>query len=194
MEWKDVTDKITELAPGAEALLGGLSLIPGAAVVTAPAAAAVAAISKIFGTTDQTPDAIHAAITADPEAAEKILQADRDYQLAVMKEDTTRLTAQLADVQSARTRQNDHEKATGKSDINLYVLAWTIMGGFFVTIIGIILIAIFAPAVKTDNTILNLLLGSLSTDAGMVVGYFFGSSAGSAAKTDLLAKAEPIKE
>jgi hypothetical protein len=44
----------------------------------------------------------------------------------------------------------------------------------------------------SDSQALLLLLGSLSTSFGMVISFYFGSSAGSERKTELLAQAPAI--
>jgi hypothetical protein len=63
-----------------------------------------------------------------------------------------------------------------------YALGSLIVIGFFTTLI--IFIKIEVPTENKD--ILNLIIGALLASFSTVVGYFFGSSAGSAAKNDLL--------
>jgi len=70
-----------------------------------------------------------------------------------------------------------------------YVLGSLIVIGFFTTLI--VFIKIEVPAENKD--ILNLIIGALLASFSTVVGYFFGSSAGSAAKNDLLKKDDTIK-
>jgi hypothetical protein len=189
MEWSDVADIIKKAAPAAEGLLATFGGPPGMI-----AAGAIKAATMAFGLDEKAkPDELAAAIAADPQAALKLKQAEFDYQIKKRDQDIDELRVQLADVQNARGRQTDHERVTGKSDTNLYVLAWVIMGGFIGSIIGLIIMATVYPTVNLNNPLLNILFGSLSTDAGMVVGYFFGSSRGSDSKTDLLARAEPVK-
>ena len=86
----------------------------------------------------------------------------------------------LADVQSARARQTEHEKATGKTDINLYILAWVLVGGFLGLTSFLIWFAYQGKPIVDQSGVLYMLLGTMSTAFGMVVGYFFGSSKGSA--------------
>ena len=189
MEWKDVTDAISKYAPEAESLLGAASLIPGAAIATGPAAAAVAAIAKVFGT-EPTPAAIQQAITTDPAAAQKLMEAENNYSLSVMKEETEKLKAQLADVQNARQREVDITKVTGKRDWNLYALSWVITIGFFVS-----LIATFLYKVPPENKdMMTYLVVTLQNGTILCWSYYYGSSKGSAEKTTLLAKAEPIRD
>ncbi len=185
-----IAGAIGTYAPGIAALL----VSSGVGAPAAAAVAAIGALAKQFGLPDNAShdDVLAAIQTADPETKLKIIAAENAFQLTRRDQDIKELQAQLADVQSARQRQVEHEKATGKSDLNLYVLAWVIMGGFIGSIIGLIIMAAVFPEVDLNNPLLNILFGSLSTDAGMVVGYFFGSSRSSEVKTGLLAKAQPI--
>ena len=183
MEWKDVGDIVKKIAPAAEGLLATFGGPPGMI-----AAGAIKAVTSVFGLDESaTPDVLIQAISADPQAALKLAMANQDFTLKQRDQDIEVMKAQLSDVQNARQRQVDVTKATGRSDNNLYVLAWVIMCGFFGTILGLIFLKMYYPAVNTSDATLSLLLGSLSTDAGMVVGYFFGSSRGSDSKNTLLA-------
>jgi hypothetical protein len=57
--------------------------------------------------------------------------------------------------------------------------------GFF----GILLAIMFSQVIKSDA--MMVLLGSLGTAWTAIIAYYFGSSAGSAAKTELLHKSTP---
>ena len=187
MQWGDVVKTIGGAAPVLGSLFG-----PGGTAVGAVAGAGLKLVAQALGCSpDQ--DAITQAIATDPQAAEKIREFEMNNKLELQKLVIQQMGLELADVASARSRQVEHEKATGKSDINLYVLAWVIMGGFIGAIIGMVVMATVYPAVNLNNPLLNILFGSLATDAGMVVAFFFGSSRGSERKTELLAQAEPIK-
>ena len=69
-------------------------------------------------------------------------------------------------------------------DIAMYILGALIVVGFF-ALLGIL---IFNPVPQGNNDVLNLAIGALITGFATVIGYFYGSSAGSAAKNDLLLK------
>ncbi|MFH1984757.1 MAG: hypothetical protein ABIL58_23195 [Pseudomonadota bacterium] len=101
-------------------------------------------------------------------------------------------SATLADVGDARNRQVQVEKATGKRDMNLYILAYLFVGGYFLTII-IMVAGIAAGKVPSDIPqaavmLLGSLFGTLGAAVGAVVQYFFGSSMSSAQKTEIIAK------
>ena len=144
--------------------------------------------------TDPTPDAIADAIDKNPEAAITLLtlqntHKERLEELAIERERLalTAEQARLADVQSARAREVSIVTATGKKDINLYVLAWTVIVGFF----SLMTLLIFRPLPPGAEGYVNQLFGTLGTGFGMVLGYFFGSSKSSSDKTAMIAaKAE----
>ena len=66
--------------------------------------------------------------------------------------------------------------------IAMYILGVLIIVGFF----ALLVILIFKPIPENNNEVLNLAIGSLLSSFSMVVGYFYGSSAGSAQKTELM--------
>ena len=65
-------------------------------------------------------------------------------------------------------------------------LAAIVTLGFF----GILGGMLFGKVSTADNTVLTMMLGSLGTAWTGIIAYYFGSSAGSQAKTDLMAKAK----
>lgn len=69
------------------------------------------------------------------------------------------------------------------------VLAIAITLGFFGILIGMML-GTFKAA---ENSALLIMLGSLGTAWASVIAYYFGSTAGSAAKSELLARAPALK-
>ena len=70
-----------------------------------------------------------------------------------------------------------------RTEIAQYVLAGIVVVGFF-TILGVMC--------YLNKTGVDILIGSLAAAFGGVVGYFFGSSAGSARKDVLLAQSMPV--
>lgn len=67
-----------------------------------------------------------------------------------------------------------------------YGLGSLIVIGFFTLLVVLVIIGV--PAENKD--LLNLVVGALIGSFATVVGYFFGSSAGSAAKNELFKKPE----
>lgn len=177
MTWDDVKSVIGKAAPLVGGLLGG------------PAGGAVGTlISSALGVED-TPDAVQKALTTDPNAIIKIKEMElkhkerlEELMLERGKLDLDETKAYLGDVQNARQRQIDKEKATGSGDTNLYVLAWVIVVGFF----SLVAVLTFVPIPQDASGVVFMLFGTLASGFGAVVQYFFGSSKGSSDKTKLM--------
>ena len=162
--------------------------------VGGPAGTAVAdMVGHVLGLDSSAPDAIATAVAADPQAALKLKQFELDHALELQKLVLQEQSLWLSDVQSARTREVETTKATGKRDLNLFALAWVIMGGFIGLIGCLIVLQVVYKSIIQSDPLISLLVGSLSTDAGMVVGYFFGSSKGADESTRILAQTDAIK-
>jgi hypothetical protein len=74
------------------------------------------------------------------------------------------------------------------NDIFKYILGGLVVLGFF-----ILLYLLVSKTVPMENKdLLNLVVGALIGSFASVVGYFFGSSAGSARKDDIIAKQNEI--
>lgn len=67
-------------------------------------------------------------------------------------------------------------------EIAMYTLAGIIVVGFFV----LLYITIYKEIPEANKDILNIVVGALIGSFTAVVGYFFGSSAGSKEKTKML--------
>lgn len=178
--WDNIKELIGTSAPVIGTLLGG------------PAGGAVGGlISKVLGV-DNTPEAIELALMNNPDALVKIKELETSKELAILqaelehkridvgsvidnrKLDNEKDQMFLSDKQSARSRQTDSEKATGKVDVALYVIAGVIVVAFFVSILALI----FVTLDKQSGTyeLLLMLFGALTTKFGTVVDYFFGAS------------------
>ena len=143
--------------------------------------------SKALGINSSSPKDILQHLRDNPEAVVKLKELETEakrVEIEVMQVDLEDTLAKLADVSDARKRQSSHEEITGATDYNLYILAWTIVFGFF-ALIGTI---IFVSLPKGSNDIVYMLFGTLTAGFGSVMQYFFGSSKGSADKTKMLSK------
>lgn len=178
--WDNIKELIGTSAPVIGTLLGG------------PAGGAVGGlISKVLGV-DNTPEAIELALTNNPDALLKIKELETSKELAILqaelenkridvasvidnrKLDNEKDQMFLSDKQSARSRQVDSEKATGKVDVALYVIAGVIVVAFFVSILALIFITLDKQSGTYE--LLLMLFGALTTKFGTVVDYFFGAS------------------
>lgn len=178
--WDNIKELIGTSAPVIGTLLGG------------PAGGAVGGlISKVL-CVDNTPEAIELALMNNPDALVKIKELETSKELAILqaelenkridvgsaidnrKLDNEKDQMFLSDKQSARSRQVDSEKATGKVDVALYAIAGVIVVAFFVSILALIFITLDKQSGTYE--LLLMLFGALTTKFGTVVDYFFGAS------------------
>jgi len=182
MDWSKVVGTVSQAAPILGSLFG-----PGGTAVGAVAGSAIKLVASALGV-PATQESVAAAIATDPESALKLAKYEMDNKIELQKLQIQQEQMLIGDVQNARQREIETTKATGKRDANMFILAWVVIGGWLGAIIALIVLKVVAPEseIATDP-ILSMLFGSLSTNAGMVVGYFFGSSRGSDNKNAMLA-------
>jgi hypothetical protein len=157
-----------QLAPSIATALGGP--LAGVAVKTLS--------NALFGHEDGTEEQISvamAAATPDQLAAIKKIDADFKVQMKSLDIDLERIAA--GDRDSARQMQRETKDWVPK------VLAIVITLGFF----GILIWMLLNGMPKTGTEALLMMLGALGTAWTGVVNFYYGSSAGSKAKNDLLA-------
>ena len=125
-------------------------------------------------------------LEADPSAILKFKEFELNNKVELQKIllekdrlDMQKEQSRLADIQDARGREKAIVQATGKRDINQYVLAWLVVGLFFL-LVGILM---FVNLPVSNVGPINQLFGAMATGFGMVLSYYFGSSKGSADKT-----------
>lgn len=176
MDWKEVVDKIGSISLTAGTVLGNPLIVGGGG--------ALKFIAKAFGLKkdDPSPEEVMAAIQADPQAAMKLEMARIDFEKEQMRleyeekdkardDEIERFRLALADVQDARKM--------GDKNINLYILSWLMISGFF----GLLITLMFISVPEDSSGVIFMLFGALSTAFGAVIQYFFGSSKGSADKS-----------
>ena len=165
-------DWLKQIAPTVATALGG----PLAGM-------AVSAISKAIGVDeDKVTDIISSnKLTADQVAQIKIAEIELAKQAQELGLNFEKLA--VDDRKSAREMQ-----AVTRSWVPS-LFAGSVTLGFFAILGGMM----FGQMSVADNTALTMMLGSLGTAWTGIIAYYFGSSAGSQAKTDLLSKASPIK-
>lgn len=156
---------------------------------------AIKALASAFGLSpDATSEAVTAAVTADPEQQIKLIVADQSFKIEMRKQETAEFIAALMDVQDARKKATEETKVTGRRDYNLYVIAYAILGGYLGLVAFLAVANIwYGKPIKDDSGILFMLIGNLSTMAGGVLGYYYGTTQQSSRKTGLLAQAEAVK-
>jgi hypothetical protein len=122
---------------------------------------------EVFGTTDET--AIAKQIETNPALADQFK--------AKLEAETANLAAQLADVQDARDTTVRLAEAGSAISWGAPAVSVIVVGGF----VGLSYLAM-NPAPSVRHEVVLYLLGAWQTLAGSVVGYWVGSSAGSANK------------
>lgn len=165
-DWKEALAKV---APTVATMLGG----PLAGVAVNMAAQALGV--------DPSEDAIAEAVTSgNPEVFLKLKQAEADLKVKLKELDIKEDSLHVEDRKSARKREAEVGGLATPS------LAAVIIIGFFI-IIGYILVVGLnvTPAVAS---MIGMLVGMVSSKAEQVVNYYFGSSAGSRRKNDLIQK------
>ena len=159
-------DWLKQIAPTIATALGG----PLAGM-------AVSAISKAIGVDpDQVTDLIsNNKLTAEQIAQVKIAEIELQKQAQELGLNFEKL--EVEDRKSARDMQ-----ATTRSMMPP-LLAGAVTVGFFS-----IMVMMFFNKIDSDNPAILMMLGSLGTAWTGIIAFYFGSSAGSQAKTDLLSK------
>ncbi len=176
MDWKDVVGLVAKAAPILGTAIGG--------PIGAVAGGAISLVASAFGLTDdeaKSPDKVFKAIQGDPQATIKLQELQNRHKERLEELILKRDAVYLADRQSARQREVETTKTTGKRDINLYVLAWTVVVGFF----SLTAVLMFIP-IESATPVVTMLFGGLVSGFSMVLSYFFGSSKSSSDKTLLL--------
>jgi len=192
--WSDVAEKIAKAAP-----IVGTLLAPVTGGASVAAGGIISLVGSLFGLTPEetTPDRISQIIEQDPQALLKFKEFEMKHkerleELLIEKEKVKieEEKIYLQDKQSARQRQVESERVTGKKDINLYALAWVYIIGYFITMIVMTSLAFTNNAPQSMPNYMIFLLGNLfgTLTAGVmaIVQYFFGSSKGSGEKTAVI--------
>jgi hypothetical protein len=165
MEW------LKQIAPTIATALGG----PLAGM-------AVSAISKAVGVDE---DKVQDMISSNK------LNADQVAQLKMAEIELAKQAQELGlnfEKLSVEDRKSAREMQATTRSIVPPALAAIVTVGFF----GIMVMMLLGK-VDSNNPAILMMLGSLGTAWTGIIAYYFGSSAGSQAKTDLLSKAPAIK-
>jgi hypothetical protein len=157
-----------QLAPTLATALGG----PLAGLATKTLA------NVLLGTEDASAADVATALqNATPEQLANVKKIDADFKVRMQELDIDLERIAAGDRDSARRREMTVGDHTPK------ILAASITLGFF----GILFWMFVYGVPKNGNEALLLMLGALQTAFTGVIAYYFGSSAGSKAKNDLLA-------
>lgn len=149
------------------------------------AGAAVAALGNILGVSDATQETIKTVIEngqMTPDHIAEIRKLELQYQNDEKERAFRYSELEFKDRNSARQREAAVKDSTNQ------ILAYAVVGSFVAVVAGTLL-----GISKVDSVLAGTLVGYLSAKAEQVLAYYFGSSAGSDKKTELLAKAPPVQ-
>lgn len=164
MDWKDVVSK---LAPLLGTALGGP--LGGMAAATVSQA--------LLGRQDAGEDELAAAVAgAGPEQLAALKQAEQDFKARMAE-----LGLKAEDI-AAQDRASARQRETTLKDWTPRLLALAITVGFF----GLLGTMLGHDIPEGNRQVLDIMIGALGTAWTGVVTYYFGSSAGSARKTEML--------
>jgi hypothetical protein len=158
-----------------DALLGilkGVAPVLATAVAGPAGGAAVGWIASKLGIPDDTIEGVTKALTGNPEMTIKLKELDLEYaKLEVQDRDSARQAyAQVA----------TSEHATNLDKVVVPVLALGVVGLAF-TLIGVLM---FVNTPTDQQQIIIFALGFITSAAGQVLSFYFGSSQGSKDKTE----------
>lgn len=135
---------------------------------------------------EPTPDGISSAIAAaqvkDPDALLKLQTAEQDFQVTMTKLgfDNVEKLEQIA----AEDRANARAREIAVKDQTPRNLAYTMT----LALLAVIVLVIFKGIPADSHDIVIALITALTTGWVGAMGYYFGSSSGSATKTEIIAK------
>ena len=118
----------------------------------------------------------------DPAKAAELEQKSREIEASILAKQQEELT-KLQQMDSA-DRSSARQREVTLKDYTPTVLAYAITIGFF----GVLFYMLNYTIPQETESVLYVMLGSLGTAWTGIIAYYFGSSAGSAAKHNLLDK------
>lgn len=171
MDWKNVIGTVAPwIATALTGPLGGM---------------AVGALADALGLSDKTESAIKQALSgATPEQMLAIKQADQNF--AVRMQELGFQNVQALEKIAADDRDSARKREISVQDYTPRILAYLIIGGFLGMAYGVLF-----KQMSADSVLAGTIIGYLSAKAEQVAAYYFGSTAGSRQKTELLANSIP---
>lgn len=158
MNWSKLGEKIAGFAPLLGAAVGG------------PAGGAIGSlVASAFGSENE-PEAIMAAINANPEAALKLKTIELDNKTELQRIALETAKAEIADKQNAR-KENKHSKMPAILSAVLSLV-----------IVGIIYLLFYTPVPEESKDVLFVILGAVMKEWGGAMQYWFGTTRSSANK------------
>ena len=172
MDWKKV---VATVAPWIGTAMGGPL-----------GGAAVGAVANALGLSDKTEASLKAALSGvTPEQMLALKTADQIFAKQMQEIGFKQISDMEAIAANDRKDARDMQKVT-RSWVPA-TLSLVVTSGYFGILVGIL----NGKFSVSDSQALLLMLGSLSTAWGLVMAFWFGTTADSGRKTELLAKSTP---
>ncbi|MDY7579344.1 hypothetical protein RGU70_13580 [Herbaspirillum sp. RTI4] len=160
-------------------LLGAILPIPGGAAIGSALAAAI-------GSGSDKPEDLLATLTANADAVEKAKEFQETHTETMLQLHLNHAQQMYAQEVSDRASARGMQVSTRA--ITVPTLAFLIVGAFVAMVAGTLM-----GYSKVDSALAGTLVGYLSAKCEQVIGFYFGSSAGSQQKDVLLANSTPPK-
>lgn len=175
MDWKTILGTVAPwLASAVSGPLGSL---------------AVGEVADALGLSDKTESAIKSALSGvTPEQMMALKQADEAFSIKIQELGFAHIEAVAALENADRSDARQREIKTG-DNLTPRIIACVVIAGFF----SILLVMMFKDLPPTSKEPALIMLGALGSAFSGVIAYFYGSTAGSAEKSRLLAQAAPPK-
>lgn len=149
---------------------------------------AIATIAEKLGASEPTVEAVTQAVAgATPEQLKALKLADLDYKLR-MQELGFKNAADLEGI-AAADRKSAREMQIALRSMVPAVLTWGLLGSF----VGTLAALFFLPVPVGNRDVLVYMAGQLSGFTGAAVAFWLGTTRQSQDKTDIIARAQPVK-
>lgn len=174
MDWKQIIGTVAPwIASALTGPLGGM---------------AVGAAADALGLSEKTESALKAAIQGvTPEQMMALKNADQAFELKMQELGFTHI--EKLEALAAQDRASAREREAKVGDHTNRNLAYAVLLAF----IAMATVTLMGWA-KAESVLAGTIIGYLSAKAEQVLSYYFGSTAGSVKKSELLAQAQPQKK
>lgn len=186
MDWKDVESTIANIAP---TIAGTIGTIVGGGPIGSLASSGMSILLNALGLkSDAKPEEVVNAITTDPEARLKLMVAENQFKLDMEKQNTEKLRAELADISNARAREVEIVRLTGKRDVLQFGLAVLGVLGPISLVAYMVIRGLPSGMTPEAAAMVGAFIGIIIGEYKTIYQYFFGSSKGSALKSEFMEK------
>lgn len=171
-----------------KALIGTVAPWIGTALGSPLGGMAISAVADALGLSDKTEASIKQALSGvTPEQMLALKNADQAFSLKMQELGYNHITDLEAIAAGDRKDARDMQKIT--RSIVPAMLSVVVTIGYFIILVGMMM----GWLKVSDSQALLLMLGSLGTAWGMVMAFWFGTTHDSGRKTEMLAKADPVR-